>query len=552
MISTLDRPAGQTDSKQLRILLVDDIQENLELLHDVLSEYGYATIGATNGAEALELLDTENIHLIVADAMMPKIDGFQLCKVVKRNPVHTKIPFVIYTGNYVDKEDEELAHSIGVDKYVVKYAGLGSLVDAVNELCRQRYGYQSEDSGEMHRPIDDAAFLEKHHAILIKKLEQKMAELEVYAETLAMKNRELEVSEARYRSLFENAGVAIFILDGNYSQVVDVNKRGLALLGYSKEELLAMESFPFVEGQGPGENMLLARDSSLGEAAIMTRDQQVVDVEVVAGPVEELNATRVMLFMHNITEEKRMRQHLQQVEKMTLMGRLAAGIAHEIRNPLAAITLNLQYIDQLHGPSAQGRDSLKAALEGAHRIEHVVDNTLHLARLTPVHRQEENINPIIDHALWFLKIPVQEKDIRIETHFMQNLPPILVDSKQIEQVMLNLLQNAIEASPQSGLISISTECIHGSKNGDPAQPPKVLVEILDSGDGIPEEIVQHVFEPFRTTKSGGTGLGLHISKYIMDRHNAELCIQPAAGKGTLVRLLFPIVEQAHGGNNVEG
>jgi signal transduction histidine kinase len=118
--------------------------------------------------------------------------------------------------------------------------------------------------------------------------------------------------------------------------------------------------------------------------------------------------------------------------------------------------------------------------------------------------------------------------------------------------MLNLLQNAIEASPQSGIISIGTTSIHEQENGDATPRTKVLVEILDAGVGIPPEIVQHVFEPFRTTKSGGTGLGLHISKYIMDRHNAELRIQPAAGKGTQVSLVFPIVEQVQGGSNVQG
>jgi CheY-like chemotaxis protein len=128
--STPGRTAGQeaNDSVQtpLRVLLVDDAQENLDLLEDVLTEHGYMTVLARNGMDALELMTHEEVHLIVADAMMPKMDGFLLCKEVRARPASAAVPFVIYTGNYVDPQEQDFAHSIGVDRYVVKYAGLGA------------------------------------------------------------------------------------------------------------------------------------------------------------------------------------------------------------------------------------------------------------------------------------------------------------------------------------------------------------------------------------------------------------------------------------------
>src|SRR5512138_133968 len=127
-----EKPPASPDA--LKVLLVDDIPENLALLEDVLCESGYEPILARNGLEALEYLHGGTVHLIVADAMMPKMDGFQLCKEVKMRESSATIPFVIYTGNYVDGADQEFARSIGVDRYVVKYAGLGSLVEAINEL----------------------------------------------------------------------------------------------------------------------------------------------------------------------------------------------------------------------------------------------------------------------------------------------------------------------------------------------------------------------------------------------------------------------------------
>ncbi len=132
----------QTGPASLRVLIVDDVQENLMLLEEVLMENGYIPVVATNGLDALSQLEAQEIHLIVADAMMPKMDGFQLCKEVRSRESSAKIPFVIYTGNYVDGADEEFARSIGVDRYVVKYAGLGSLVEAINELTEQQYGFK--------------------------------------------------------------------------------------------------------------------------------------------------------------------------------------------------------------------------------------------------------------------------------------------------------------------------------------------------------------------------------------------------------------------------
>ena len=128
------------DGRRLKILCVDDVQENLELLEDVLSENGYAPLMAKNGVEALDLMHREQVHMIVADAMMPKMDGFQLCKEVRALPSGSTMPFIIYTGNYVDAADQEFARSIGVDRYVVKYAGLGTLVQAIDELAQQQYG----------------------------------------------------------------------------------------------------------------------------------------------------------------------------------------------------------------------------------------------------------------------------------------------------------------------------------------------------------------------------------------------------------------------------
>ncbi|HUI66094.1 MAG TPA: ATP-binding protein [Bacteroidota bacterium] len=532
---------GEVTAGGLNVLIVDDIQENLDLLQDVLAENNYTSVLARNGVEALTKLRHEKIHLIVADAMMPKMDGFQLCKEVRSLPGCAAVPFIIYTGNYIDETDQRLARSIGVDRYVVKYAGLGALVDAVNELVQQRYGLRASQQPAAAERIDDHAFLEQHRAIVIRKLEEKMAELEMYADTLVRKNREIQASEERYRALFDHASIAIFVTDHESGRIVDVNRQGIALLQYTKEELSAMTRLPLAT---EGNNVRPQGESlpySSGETTITTKSGDTIQVDVVVGPLTRPQDPRVMLFVRDITEKKRMQAQLLQAEKLTLMGRLAAGIAHEIRNPLAAVTLNLQYLAQKLGADREYQQTIEDMLEGSRRIETVIGNTLNLAKVAPPVFEMQQLNSIIDQVLRYVKIAMQQKRISAEVRLDRSIPTISVDARQIQQVMINVFQNAIDASPEGSILTVTTTMlVEPRQDALQGTVRKAVVEIRDRGQGIPPDQVKQIFESFRTTKAGGTGLGLALSKYIMDRHNAEIRIEPAVGGGTLVKLVFPL------------
>jgi PAS domain S-box-containing protein len=526
-------------------MLVDDVQENLELLEDVLNDHGYATVMARNGVEALNQLRESSVDIIVADAMMPKMDGFQLCKEVRALPSCARVPFIIYTGNYVDDSDQEFARSIGVDRYVVKYSGLGPLVDSINELAQERYGRAPEEIELHDKPeedqgqIDDQAFLEKHHAIIIKKLEEKMVELEMYAETLVQKNREIQASEDRYRTLFDHASIAIFVVDHATGKPLQVNRAGLTLLGYSKDELLAMPALPFADDSSFPRDFMQSAAYASAESALRRSDGTVLAVEVGVGPVTRPQDTRVLLFVRDITEQKRMREHLMQFEKMALMGRLAAGIAHEIRNPLSAISLNLQYLGLKLGPHAEVADSLKDALEGARRVEAVIENTLNLARVTPPVLEVQQVNDLVTQVLGFLKISGRQKNIQFEASLAEDLPPIHVDAKQVQQVILNVVQNAVDASPQQGVVVLRTAAEDVPDDGGRPER-RVVVSVRDHGPGISPEARKRMFEQFYTTKAGGTGLGLALSRQIMERHHGDIVLDNADGGGTIVRLIFPM------------
>ena len=530
---------------RVTILLVDDVVENLELLQDLLPEYGFDTRTASSGMEALDQLNAGEIHVIISDAMMPKMDGFEFCKTVKKNPVMASIPFIIYTGDYVDQEDEELAKSIGVDRYIEKMSGIETLVEAVRDIVLKRYGLDTREKRLEANQLDDHSFLERHHALVVKKLEQKMNELEMFAQTLSRKNRELQISEARYRGLFEQASIAIYVLQRNTYKVLDVNKHGLALLGHSREDLITMACFPFESSEADVLLKLHRQDEFFGEAVVLTKDGRQLQVEISAGTFGQGDESKVLLFARDVTEQKKIREMLAQAEKMTLMGTLASGIAHEIRNPLAAVTLNLQYLEQKLEGSSSTQSSVASALEGARRIETVIDNTLGLARMKPPDLREHNVNDIVSQVLGFLRLVIQQKNLVITTGLEDGLPAVHVDARQIQQVMINVFQNAVDATPVGSAIVVKTYVIEQTLELVDERPAErnVVVSIRDSGPGISPERMKDLFEPFRTTKSGGTGLGLALSKRILDKHQADIQIESAEGGGTLVRLIFPIQTQ---------
>lgn len=514
--------------QKLTVLAVDDIVENLELLDVVLSESGYEVITAKDGVDALDQLNLKQVHLIVADAMMPRMDGFQLCKQVKSNPTFRSIPFIIYTGNYIEEDEMRFAESLGVDRYVVKYAGLGSLMDAVNELVKKYYATTPIIPLKNQGEITDQLFLEKHHALLGKKLEEKM--------------KELEASEAHYRNFFDNASMAIYVLDPSTGKTLEVNNRGKELLQLTDSYLSGFEELPF-EDQLITKNMIIGiQEFTQFEAKLRRADGKTIDAELSVGPIVQPRGMRIIVYVQDISDQKKIKEQLFQAEKMTLMGKLASGIAHEIRNPLAAIRLNVQYLMQKNEPDLSTKEIFDGVLDSSQRIEQIIENTLGLARPTPPQMSPTNINDILNKVFWFVKVSVQQKNIQFVTDMTDNLPKVSLDSKQIQQVFLNVLQNAIDASPQNGKVHIKTSFCNKPAKQSQSSDGSVKVTVEDHGPGMSKEMLNRLFEAFVTTKIGGTGLGLALSKQILDKHGASINIESPSSGGLLVEVLFPITQ----------
>jgi len=218
-------------------------------------------------------------------------------------------------------------------------------------------------------------------------------------------------------------------------------------------------------------------------------------------------------------------------EKLAALGQLAAGIAHEIRNPLTSINILIHSLTE-NLPTENSRwEDLKVIGEEILRINEIVDQFLRFAKPASPLFEKADLNPIFEETLQLLRPQIERGKITVKKE-LETLPLMTIDKEQIKQVILNLLMNAIQSMPEGGELSISGRF---SKDGY-----WVELTVEDSGVGIPPEDVDKLFDPFFSTKEGGIGLGLSIAHRIIDQHQGKIEVESNPGSGTRFTLSLPV------------
>jgi len=240
-----------------------------------------------------------------------------------------------------------------------------------------------------------------------------------------------------------------------------------------------------------------------------------------------------LLFKERLRQNERMFR----AEQLATMGQFAAGIAHELRNPLTAIRSTVQYLEN---EFEKGTDQQKLAhdiLDEVDRLNNIVGNLLSLARPAESNPEEIDVRQEIERCANFVEAKAKSQNIKLETDFEKDLPKLRFDPAELRQVLLNVMMNGLQAMPESGRLLIKVCCL---VEDSVAGSERMLIQIEDEGPGIPANLRQKVFEPFFTTKVGGTGLGLAICNSIVKRYNGEIWIEQAEGGGAEVRISLPI------------
>ena len=226
-------------------------------------------------------------------------------------------------------------------------------------------------------------------------------------------------------------------------------------------------------------------------------------------------------------------------EKLAALGQLAAGIAHEIRNPLTSINILIHSLREKPSDEEVHREDLRVIEEEIHRINEIVDQFLRFAKPAPPLLQEADLVSLFEETLQLLKPQIEKQRITVQKEF-NALPSTVLDREQMKQVVLNLLLNALQAMSGGGLLRLSGQVLEDNR--------WIQLSVQDTGVGIPPEDMNKLFDPFFSTKEGGVGLGLSIAHRIIDQHRGKIQIESTPGQGTLFTLWLPISRGVNDGN----
>src|SRR2546428_719496 len=251
--------------------------------------------------------------------------------------------------------------------------------------------------------------------------------------------------------------------------------------------------------------------------------------------------------MEKERELKESQNILRRADRLSSLGLLTAGLAHEIRNPLVAIRTFTQLLPERYD-DAEFREGFQGlALKEVDRICGLITDLLSFARPSRPNVAEENLNDVVESITRILETEAKEKSVEITREFSANLPKAWIDREQMKQVFMNLILNAIQAMKEGGSIYILTRPYSKNEGGEPGQ--FVQVEIRDTGVGIPEENLDHIFDPFFTSKDEGSGLGLSISHQIVQEHGGYVTVESKIGAGTSFFINLPVGKPVRQANN---
>ncbi len=349
----------------------------------------------------------------------------------------------------------------------------------------------------------------------------------------------LEESVDRYTSLerYNPDSVISLSLDG---MIMSVNPATERIFGYTAAQLKGKHFTGLMEKEHDSDSLSLFHqivfDKLLSSSELRVRHQSGHPVELLVTPAPIYIAGNMVgcyIISKDITEQKRKDELLMKSEKLSIAGQLAAGIAHEIRNPLTAIKGFVQLMGRSETYIPQYLQIIREEME---RIELIIRELLMLAKPQAIQMKQENLRVLIDEVILLIKAQAILQNIEIRLNPADQICFIRCDANQIKQVFINFLKNAIEAMPQGGVIQVNI----GISTDNEA-----VVQIKDQGHGISEEQLRMIGEPFYSTKEAGTGLGMLVSHKIIENHAGRIRISSHLDFGTTIVVTLPVMKGAN-------
>ncbi|MGG6439975.1 PAS domain S-box protein [Saccharococcus caldoxylosilyticus] len=342
--------------------------------------------------------------------------------------------------------------------------------------------------------------------------------------------RELRESEQKFRSIFDHAMDGILLWGQGY-RILDVNPIACEIFQAGKEQLLHRPITEFIPEKARKHfRKLIQQSERVGEAYAevdFSNDgkQKIIEFAL----KKEIIPGVGMMMLRDITERKEMELQLRKSDTLNVVGELAAGIAHEIRNPMTALK---GFIQLLQGSIKEDYSMyFNVIMSELKRIESIITEFLVLAKPQAIQYQQNDICKIMQDTIDLINVQAMMHSVQIIADFAPQLPPIYCEPNQLKQVFINILKNAIEVMPKGGDVTVR---IRQSDDNH------IRISITDQGCGIPQDKIKKLGEPFYTTKERGTGLGLMVSYKIIEEHQGKIDVESEVGVGTTFHITLPI------------
>lgn len=341
--------------------------------------------------------------------------------------------------------------------------------------------------------------------------------------------RELEISKEKFELVFNFCPAAMALRKLSDLTYVEVNQAWLNYTGFQRDEIVGKTATElairdnFLAWQNKYGNQL----SGKAEVQFGTKSGEIRTGIWTFNIIEVDKEKYVLTSIIDITDNKKLEVEMHKLDRLNIIGEMAAGVAHEIRNPLTVIKGYLQHMYLRVDLSMKG--SFDIALQELASVEALITDFLSLAKNKVVQKSSQDLNVIVEGLRPLLLADLAPKGIGLEMRLQSQLPLMVMNEKEIKQLILNLSRNGVEAMDKHGVLTLSTEYLAG----------EIVLTVSDNGSGIPSDLQQRVFDPFFTTKDNGTGLGLPICASIVQRHDGKLQMYSAVGKGTNFKAHFP-------------
>lgn len=508
------------EKNQFQVLLIEDNLEYARLMEDVLVEYPVFRLShAVTLKQAFEILETQSFQLILLDLNLGDSRGLETYdKIHQKVP---KTPVIILTG----LNDEALALVAvgkGAQDYVVK-----GLVDPPWIVRMMRYAIERKRAEDVYTQEQS----------LLQSLMETTTD-SVYFKDDKSRFIRISMNQARrygLRDPSEAVGKTDFdFFSKEHAEKAFADEQKILKTG---EPLIGIEE----KLKWPDNRVTWVSSTKM---PLRDRNGKVIGTFGISRNITELKLTAEQLQAAN-EELKETQMQLIQTEKMQSVGILAAGVAHEVKNPLAIIQMGTEYLSsRLAKADPTIIQTLSDMQEAVKRADTIVRELVDYSASRKLDLQSEDVNQIVDESLVLIRHELVKTHTYIIRDFGPHLPRCMLDRRRIQQVMINLFMNSLHAMKDNGELFIRTYVeevipsgvdLHRSAN---QREPRVIIEIRDTGTGIPEHMISKVFDPFFTVKPAGegSGLGLSIAQRIVDLHGGKIEIRNRKAKGVCVTI----------------